>query len=262
MKRTRGGFTLIELLLVISIIAMLIALLGPMGQMLFRRADDIDCQKHLASVSQAYMAYVHEHRQFPPFVDRAEFLPAGTYTLQLFPSRNFIIADKGSFGAGFGPLIWHDRIPPDYLICPSDKSRYGGPEGWWKIAGGNPVTVKRKVERKDPANETIQTSYSLRAFLYPWTPGTVGSGVRVANEKNYVYGTGGVSAFMACRINTAAAVLARHERGAPVAYLDGSIDFRTDRILWDDNINKMTDGLTASNSIFMMGMWQTLDHRP
>jgi len=66
-KATRGGFTLIEMLVVITIIAILLALLFPAFQGVFRSAYETQCQNHLNQLGQVTVAWCQAHdRRFPP----------------------------------------------------------------------------------------------------------------------------------------------------------------------------------------------------
>lgn len=261
MKRIHKGFTLIELLIVVAIIAVLVSLLAPAGNMLFRAADNAKCQSQLKAIAQAYLAYTNEDRlgHFPPFTDKQEF-SNGTYRLSNHYSNiNYLIANGGSFEGGFGPLVWGEYVRQENLVCPKDVDRLGSTTEWWSQNGGNPMVVKRQIEEGGSFSGNIESSYSLRCYLYPWTPATVTEGVNISLESGATLYDGPVKAFIACRIATVQDVLLRHENGAPVAYLDGSVKFRQDPILWDDNLNKMTDQPTGANRMFMMTVWQTLD---
>lgn len=259
MKRIHKGFTLIELLIVVAIIAVLVALLTPAGNMLFRSADNVKCESQLKAIAQAYLAYTKELGYFPPFTDKQE-CSNGTYRLSdHYANINYLIANGGSFEGSFGPLVWGEYVRQENLVCPKDVDRLGT-DGWWSQAGGNPMVVKREIENGNAFSGNIECSYSLRCYLYPWAPATVAEGVNISLQTGATIFDGPVKAFIACRISTVADVLQRHENGAPVAYLDGSVQFRTDPILWDDNLNKMTNQPTGSNRMFMMTVWQTLDN--
>ena len=67
MKATRGGFTLIEMLVVITIIAILVGLLFPAFQGVFRSAYETQCQNHLNQLGQITVAWCQAHDgRFPP----------------------------------------------------------------------------------------------------------------------------------------------------------------------------------------------------
>ncbi len=265
MKRQKSGFTLIELLLVIVIITLLISLLSPLGGSLLRMADQIKCQKQLGGLSRAYLSYAQMNKGvFPPLVDQSEFPGNGKYRSWLPPQYNYLTVYNGRFRSGFGPLVWHGLVSDlDYLICPRDRERMKeqGRE-WWTSGNRNPQEIKREIENGQTPKDMSRASYSIRCFMHPWQMARLESGFQVIMDNGLQFEAGGVQAIMACRISTVADVLNRHVEGAPVAYLDGSVEFRKDEILWDDSINKLDGNFQVpANQKGMMEVWHSLDER-
>jgi prepilin-type N-terminal cleavage/methylation domain-containing protein len=80
-KATRGGFTLIEMLVVITIIAILVGLLFPAFQGVFRSAYETQCQNHLNQLGQITVAWCQAHDgRFPPPGDGNVLGKPGGYT--------------------------------------------------------------------------------------------------------------------------------------------------------------------------------------
>lgn len=69
-KRKNKAFTLIEMLVVISIIALLIALLLPSLNSARATARKIQCQSNLREIGMAYCVYAHSNDDFMPSKDR------------------------------------------------------------------------------------------------------------------------------------------------------------------------------------------------
>ena len=105
-----GGFTLVELLVVVTIIALLLAMLGPalhLGML-----DRTRCQSNEHSMGQALMAYVADSGYYPGHVDSK----AGSGAVAVWPPRLRPYVD------GSSEVFW----------CPTQ------PEGfkWRKVFGG------------------------------------------------------------------------------------------------------------------------------
>ncbi|MCP4590074.1 MAG: type II secretion system protein [bacterium] len=65
-RRRSGGFTLVELLVVVSIIALLVAILLPSLKRAREQAKLTKCMAHLHSIGLALVTYSDENRQFYP----------------------------------------------------------------------------------------------------------------------------------------------------------------------------------------------------
>lgn len=63
--RRGTGFTLVELLVVISIIALLAAILLPAINAVFRKAEKAQAQSEVKSLESAVKAYLNEYSKFP-----------------------------------------------------------------------------------------------------------------------------------------------------------------------------------------------------
>ena len=73
-KVLAGGFTLVELLVVISIIALLLAILMPALQRAKMQAQTVVCGSHMYQYGYAVVLYAADHDDmFPPYADDMEY---------------------------------------------------------------------------------------------------------------------------------------------------------------------------------------------
>jgi len=82
-RRGRRGFTLIELLIVITVIALLLAIFAPSFQNIKTYAIRLMCQANLHEMGTAMGGYVGENQVYPGHVDRR----AGSGIIAVWPSR-------------------------------------------------------------------------------------------------------------------------------------------------------------------------------
>ncbi len=229
MKAPRGGFTLVELLIVIVIIGILVGILIIAGGPIMESARRLRCSSKLKNLQGIYMAYVTDHRRFPPLIRRDEYDFGDQDYNSLDEKENALVINEGRFDAGFGPLVWHRRITePMHLVCPAvELSDWP----WWRdsaLADGDredakiiwnrnqpnpdPVALAEEARRgEDIGNVTTRACYCIRPYLYPHVLSQVEAE--------------GIRAFMADNIGDPEMVEYRHEVGVNVAYLDGHIRF-------------------------------------
>ncbi|CAN5791501.1 hypothetical protein BH09VER1_BH09VER1_19020 [soil metagenome] len=104
-KSLPRGFTLIELLIVISIIAILVALTIPEASKVTERARSITCMNHLKNIGVAVTSYLGEHDNTFPFVELNTNDPLYTTNYQALPMETEL--------APYG-------VDATVLKCPSD----------------------------------------------------------------------------------------------------------------------------------------------
>ncbi len=131
----RGGFTLVELLVVVSIIALLIAILLPSLRRAREQAKEVMCLANLRSMGQAFTMYAEKFGGvWPPATDQ--------YNTNRWPvpfyRGGILTAELATFDAN-GNMI---HPPNDSLfICPSEKAPRIIPD--WNPASGQPHKVDR-----------------------------------------------------------------------------------------------------------------------
>ena len=167
MKATRGGFTLIEMLVVITIIAVLVALLFPAFQGVFRSAYETQCQNHLNQLAQITVAWCQAHDgRFPPPGDYYALSrgvnPSG-WAMGGGTSRNSWTVNNGLFYRakliGDLSIFWCPIHFDDYnFYRPSQTDIY------WK------TDDPRQPPHKYPTR--MWTSYTMNAYVYDpsWGP--------------------------------------------------------------------------------------------
>ena len=108
MKAKRGGFTLIEMLVVITIIAILVGLLFPAFQAVFRSAYETQCQNHLNQLGQITVAWCQAHDGFFPRPVASATQAGWCYGL-----------DSGNVCLYLG-LYWNGKLvgSPEIFLCP------------------------------------------------------------------------------------------------------------------------------------------------
>jgi len=105
--RVPGGFSLIELLVVISIVALLIALLLPALSLARDSARAIKCQSRLRQIGLGLHLYAQDHDGYLPSD------PSSTYDEMVAPYLNYtpIESDDGMLYCPGGGDVFQDRTP-------------------------------------------------------------------------------------------------------------------------------------------------------
>jgi prepilin-type processing-associated H-X9-DG protein/prepilin-type N-terminal cleavage/methylation domain-containing protein len=92
------GFTLVEVLVVIGIIAVLAAVIAPLGQALVARSRTISCGKNLRQIGMASMMYAGDNNMTLPSTSHQRGGKSWTLTLQPYASETLTskCADDGN----------------------------------------------------------------------------------------------------------------------------------------------------------------------
>jgi prepilin-type N-terminal cleavage/methylation domain-containing protein len=114
-KSNEKAFTLVELLVVISIIAMLLAVLMPALSKAKKLAQGVVCAAHMKGVGVGMLAYVTEFQYFPASYLYPSNANGGYSTLNQDPSHPY----------GYLHWSWYlfnsGKCKPDLFTCPSMK---------------------------------------------------------------------------------------------------------------------------------------------
>ena len=148
-QRHRGAFTLVELLVVISVIAVLIALLLPALDKARARSRQIACMSNTKQLVLAHMGYIHDNLEYT--IPSVTYEPTVTFwnqnigqymnnspTINVCPEAPLQgIAPVGQHNSGYGwnfywlthngvlPLYYWPTARLDKIVNPSDTINLG-----------------------------------------------------------------------------------------------------------------------------------------
>ncbi|OHB45963.1 MAG: hypothetical protein A2Y13_05425 [Planctomycetes bacterium GWC2_45_44] len=133
-NRGKRAFTLVELLVVISIIALLLAILMPSLQTARAQAQKVVCRSNMRQIGIALQAYIAEYNRFPNDVYRGDS-KSPFYALDIVEGGvvpQLIKALRPYYYSGAGRKFYKEDgtpIPaPDGIMdvekCPADKAKY------------------------------------------------------------------------------------------------------------------------------------------
>ncbi|MCB9851383.1 MAG: type II secretion system protein [Phycisphaerales bacterium] len=146
-----GGFTLVELLVVISILALLIAILVPSLRGAKRVSKRVACGGNLRSIGQAMRMYLNDSNDFLPVVEAVPSIPIDEDHPR--PSIATVLRPylEKNFQAEEDPEEELKREGNEAFHCPADI----------------PGKINREGENQDKSYyETEQSSYRFNTFLH------------------------------------------------------------------------------------------------
>ncbi len=123
MRLKHNAFTMIEMLIVISIIALLAALLLPAISNARQKAEQVSCAGNLRQLGAAFKLYELDHNSFPP--------PCGHCESGSMPEPSFWYNLLGPFletewRAGEGPMPSENEFKGTVFACPTHSKRQLG----------------------------------------------------------------------------------------------------------------------------------------
>ena len=161
MKTKRGGFTLIEMLVVITILAILVGLLFPAYQAVFRTAYETQCQNHLNQLGQITVAWCQAHDgRFPPPGDRSVMPSAYTSSWAVgCPVGG--TGGRGTWVVNAG-LFYRNKLigDPSIFWCPAHFDEYD-------MYRPSEESIYWKTENPDHKNRNrLWSSYKMNGNVY------------------------------------------------------------------------------------------------
>ena len=135
----KTGFTLMELLVVISIIALLMAILMPSLNRARKKARDVWCLTNIHGIMLAVNAYTMGYDDYLPF-----------------SGRNWPEMGQLHFTA----LLASNGLDPSKMNCPSDRFKPGAVAVWWRNSFASTITASNHLGGSPPAGVEVEPDYS------------------------------------------------------------------------------------------------------
>lgn len=155
-KAKRGGFTLIEMLVVITIIAILVGLLFPAYQAVFRSAYETQCQNHLNQLGQITVAWCQGHDGFFP-----RPVPSDTQAGWCYGLDSGVCVDLG--------LYMKNKLvgSPEIFLCPTHADEFAVDRGdsthvYWQTADTRPHKSKARFWGSYAMNSNVYSANGPR----------------------------------------------------------------------------------------------------
>ncbi|OHB53042.1 MAG: hypothetical protein A2Y07_06485 [Planctomycetes bacterium GWF2_50_10] len=192
-KHRRGhpkrGFTLVELLVVISIIALLLAILVPSLTKARQSAQKVVCGNNLRQIGLGYAMYLNENRNkvFKTFYDC--FKPAiywanngaAWHVKEMLIGHVYVAQNRSPVAAGSGPVYISD---PKVFKCPSDKN-FNKATSWEKTSYG----YNTYLSFAEKENQLKPLQYLMTFYDHDWTnsSNTARHGGKFSSTQNQMY---------------------------------------------------------------------------
>jgi prepilin-type N-terminal cleavage/methylation domain-containing protein/prepilin-type processing-associated H-X9-DG protein len=252
----KKAFTLVELLVVISIIALLLAILMPALQKAREQGRRVVCLTHLKSLQLSNNVYANSNDGwYVPLLDTSEATgPASNVALagqyawvgNLSFRKICGVKDAEKSNANYA----HGVILPDKFFCPSDEVAkkhiasdknvlvsFGyNAEDWWgqKATPQNTFSAATKAKYGYRQSQIKAPSQKLLfTDSIDWWVIWIGANYSAAWDK---VGQRQREVYAAAPVNTVGPVLFRHSEGANIAFYDGHSEYlKKERVFVNGN---------------------------
>lgn len=224
----RNAFTLLELLVVIAIISILVALLFPTAQGVFRAAKEFKCQNNIGELAKMTIAYCTANQgRFPPPC-KASAMPTQYKRGWLYGMSPISVNDglfvRQKWLANKALLVCPIQIETYYLESNPDSD--GVAESWAATADGQKAQAGRTCSKGNIAmssysmNEEVWTSTGTAMRNIDFSPNHI-----LFVEEDPKTGTGSNYDDGAIGPRSTDKITDRHRGGGHVAYMDGRTEW-------------------------------------
>jgi prepilin-type N-terminal cleavage/methylation domain-containing protein/prepilin-type processing-associated H-X9-DG protein len=233
------GFTLIELLLVISIIALLAAILFPVFSRARENARRASCQSNLKQIGLAIAQYVQDYdeRYVPPYTTFSTVQPQYSATFRnsayVYRWQSFLTPYAGS-----------EQI----FICPSNSKRTTAAAFYYNY--GINMSITGAGDASPPPRLSSQlTSPALTFLVLDWSNDQALPNLLATDGTRYMPGSGDIEPWD-CKNAAADCQTGRHFDGLNALYADGHVKWLNAKKVYQEakNCKSLSSAYNCNNN--------------